>query len=191
MASEVKVMPDSSRFAVVTRDGLDTEGQRIWDKRVKTVNVPTGHFNVMMHSPKLHECVHDLEQFFRTGSSLSEHDREFMTLVVTREGEARFGWQRHEIRGLQIGLAPELIDNLRRKAPLEAFQPPYRLLVELARAVAGTKRELPLELFERVKAERGERWTIEAIALCAHYTMVGVLINGYAVQPRPQDPPTF
>ena len=123
MASEVKVMPDSSRFAVVTRDGLDTEGQRIWDKRVKTVNVPTGHFNVMMHSPKLHECVHDLEQFFRTGSSLSEHDREFMTLVVTREGEARFGWQRHEIRGLQIGLAPELIDNLRRKAPLEAFQP--------------------------------------------------------------------
>jgi hypothetical protein len=191
MASEVKVMSDSERFGVVTRESLDAEGQRVWDKRVKTVNVPTGHFNVMMHSPGLHERVHDLEQFFRTGSSISEHDREFMTLVVTREGEARFGWQRHEIRGKQIGLAPELIDKLRNKAPLEAYEPPYRLLVELARAVAGTRRDLPHELYERVKKERGERWAIEAIALCAHYTMVGVLIHGYAVQPRPQDPPTF
>src|SRR6185503_164326 len=144
MATEVKVQSDSPRFGVVTRESLDAEGQRVWDKRVKTVNVPTGHFNVMMRSPALHERIHDLEQFFRTGSSISEHDREFITLVVTREGEAHFGWQRHEIRGRQIGLPAELIEKLRNQAPLGQFEPPYRLLVELARTLAGTRKDLPL-----------------------------------------------
>lgn len=33
--------------------------------------------------------------------------------------------------------------------------------------------------------------SIEMIALVAHYTLVGVLINGYAVEPRPEDGVTF
>jgi alkylhydroperoxidase family enzyme len=191
MASEVKVMSDTPRFGVVTRESLDAEGQRIWDKRVKTVNVPTGHFNVMMKVPALHERIHDLEQFFRTGSSISEPDREFITLVVARQGDAHFAWGRHEGRAKERGVSADAVEKVRRKAPLAEFDEKYRLLVELARAMAGTRKELSLELFERVKAARGERWTIEAIALCAHYTMVGVLIHGYGVQARPGDSPTF
>jgi alkylhydroperoxidase family enzyme len=191
MATEVKVMSDSPRFGVVTRDSLDAEGQRVWDKRVKTVNVPTGHFNVMMNVPALHECIHDLEQFFRTGSSIAEPDREFITLVVAREGEARFAWQRHETRAKERGVSADAVEKVRAKAPLEGFEDKYRLLVELARAMAGTRTDLPLELYERVRKERGERWAIEAIALCAHYTMVGVLIHGFGVEQRPNDPPTF
>ena len=41
------------------------------------------------------------------------------------------------------------------------------------------------------EAAWGERMTIEMIALVAHYTLVGVLINGYAVEPRPGDGVTF
>ena len=190
-ATPVKVMSDTPRFKVVTRESLDTEGRRVWDKRVKTVNVPTGHFNVMMRVPALHECVHDLEQFFRTGATLSEPDREFMTLVVAREGEAHFAWQRHEARAKDRGVAAKAVESARTKAPLNTFQPPYRLMAELARAMAGARKDLSLELYERVKAERGETWAIEAIALCAHYTMVGVLIHGFGIQPRPGDGPTF
>jgi len=191
MSDPVKIMPDTKRFKVVTRESLSEDGRRVWDKRVRTVNAPTGHFNVMMNVPALHERVHDLEQFFRTESSITEQDREFMTLVIARQAGARFAWGRHEHRAVERGVPQEQVDKVRSLAPLDSFPPPFRLMVELARALAGTREPLPEDLFQRVKSERGERWTIEAIALAAHYTMVSVLIHGYAVEPRASDEPTF
>jgi hypothetical protein len=191
MSEPVKIMSDTPRFQVVTRESLSDEGRRIWDKRVQSVNAPTGHFNVMMHVPALHERVHDLEQFFRTESSITEDEREFMTLVVARQANARFAWGRHEQRARERGVSAEAVEKVRSQASLASFPERYRLLVELARALAGAREPLPLELFERVKAAKGERWTIEAIALIAHYTLVGVLIHGYGVQARASDEPTF
>jgi len=191
MSQAVKIQSDTPRFAVVTRESLSAEGARIWDKRVASVNAPTGHFNVMMKVPALHERIHDLEQFFRTESSISEQEREFMTLVVARQANARFAWGRHEHRAVERGVPREAVEKVRAAAPLEAFAAPERLLVELARALAGTREPLPEELFRRVMKEKGERWTIEAIALVAHYTLVAVLIHGYGVQPRTSDEPTF
>ena len=77
------------------------------------------------------------------------------------------------------------------RSPLASFPEEYKLYVEFARELAGTRKPLPEELFNRCKAAWGERMTIEMIALVAHYTLVGVLINGYAVEPRPGDGVTF
>jgi 4-carboxymuconolactone decarboxylase len=189
---DVSVRPDSKRFAVVTREQLDEKGQRVWDERIEQVgNVPTGHFNVMMHAPELSKRVADLESYFRFDATMSKKEREFVTLCVVREGEARFGWGRHEPRAKELGVAPEVVDLIRNKAPLASFPEEYKLYVEFARAVAGTRKPLPEELHHRAKAAWGERKLIEMIALCAHYTLVGVLINGYAVEPRPGDGQTF
>ena len=189
---DISVRPDSKRFAVVTREELDAKGQAVWDDRIKQVgNVPTGHFNVMMHAPELSKRVAELESYFRFDATMSKKEREFVTLCVVREGEARFGWGRHEPRAKELGVAPEVIDLIRNKAPLAAFPDEYKLYVEFAREVAGTRKPLPEELFNRCKAAWGERMTIEMIALVAHYTLVGVLINGYGVEPRPGDGLTF
>lgn len=186
------VRPDSKRFAVVTREQLDAKGQAVWDERIKQVsNVPTGHFNVMMHAPELSRRVAELESYFRFDATISKKDREFVTLCVVREGEARFGWGRHEPRVKELGVPPAVIDLVRTKAPLAAFPEEYKLFVEFAREMAGTRKPLPEELFNRAKAAWGERTTIEMIALIAHYTLVGVLINGYAVEARPGDGLTF
>mgnify|MGYP006278934309 FL=1 len=189
---DITVRPDSKRFAVVTREELDAKGQAVWDDRIKQVgNVPTGHFNVMMHAPELSRRVAELESYFRFDATMSKKEREFVTLCVVREGEARFGWGRHEPRAKELGIAQEVIELVRSKAPLASFPEEYKLYVEFARELAGTRKPLPEELFNRCKAAWGERMTIEMIALVAHYTLVGVLINGYAVEPRPGDGVTF
>ena len=186
------VRPDTRRFSVVTRESLDAAGQAVWDDRIKQVNnVPTGHFNVMMHAPELSRRVAELESYFRFDATMSKKEREFVTLCVVREGEARFGWGRHEPRAKELGVAPEVIDLIRNKAPLASFSEEYKLYVEFARELAGTRKPLPEDLFNRAKAAWGERKTIEMIALVAHYTLVGVLINGYAVEARPGDGLTF
>ena len=183
---------DTPRFDWVTRESLDDKGKAVWDKRQNTIgNGPTGHFNVLMHTPPLCELVHDLETYFRKHSSLTEYERELMTLTIVREGEANFGWGRHERRGRECGIPGEVIEALRSKAPLDRFPAKERLMVELARSLAGTKKDLPEELHRRVLEAKGQRWTIEAIALAAHYTLVGVLIHGFGVVPRAADGPTF
>jgi len=187
-----QVIPDSPRFPAVTRESLDPQAQAIWDRRQKIISAgPTGHFNVLMHTPPLMGLIHDLETYFRRDSSLTERERELMTLAIVREAQAKFAWARHERRALQCGVSRETVEGLRHQAPLEALAPEDRLMVELARALAGARRELPEELFNRVLQAKGQRWTIEAIALAGHYTMVGVLIHGFGVVSKPEDEPTF
>jgi len=186
------VRPDSKRFSVVTREQLDADGQAVWDDRIEQVgNVPTGHFNVMMHAPELSNRVAKLESYFRFDATMSKKEREFVTLCVVREGEARFGWGRHEPRANELGIPKEVVDMVRNKAPLASFPEEFKLYAEFARELAGTRKPLPEDLHKRALAAWGERKTIEMIALVAHYTLVGVLINGYAVEPRPGDSPTF
>ncbi len=186
------VKSDSKRFKLVTREALDPAGQAVWDDRIRQVgNVPTGHFNVMMHAPELSNRVAQLESYFRFDATMSKKEREFVTLCVVRQGEARFGWGRHEPRASELGIEPEVVNLVRNKAPVADFPEEYQLYVQFARKLAGARRPLPMALFRRAKKAWGERKTIEMIALVAHYTLVGVLINGYAVEPRPGDGVTF
>ncbi len=183
---------DTDRFPPLSRESLAPEGQVVWDARVKAINnIPTGHFNVMMHLPSLCALIQDLESYFRLDSVIGDRDRELITLAVVREAQARFAWARHERRAIERGVPREVVEAVRARAPLEAFPPVERLLVEFARALAGARAPLPEELFRRVLAEKGQRWTIEGIALCGHYSMVGVLIHGYGVQAGTADHPTF
>jgi alkylhydroperoxidase/carboxymuconolactone decarboxylase family protein YurZ len=182
---------DTPRFAAIARESLDETGRAVWDRRAQIVNAPTGHFNVLMHAPPLCALIHDLETYFRRDSSITERDRELMTLAIVREANARFAWGRHERRAMECGVAREIVEALRSQAPPQAFPPEDRLMIELARALSGARQEIPQELFSRAIQARGQRWTIEAIALAGHYTMVAVLIHGYGVVPRKVDGPTF
>lgn len=183
---------DTPRFPVVTRESLAPEAQAIWDRRMQAIgNPPTGHFNVLMHAPRLCGLIHDLESYFRFDSVITEQERELITLAVAREAQARFAWGRHERRARERGIAQQVIEMLRKRGPLEEFPPAERLLVEFARALAGARTELSEDLFSRVLSAKGQRWIIEAVALAGHYSMVAVLVHGYGVQPRESDSPTF
>jgi alkylhydroperoxidase family enzyme len=183
---------DTDRFPVVTRESLSPEAQAVWDERIKAIqHGPTGHFNVLMHAPQLCRRVQDLESYFRFDSVISEQERELITLVVVRQAQAGFAWSRHEHRAIERGVPREVVEAVRALSTLEAFPPAERLLVEFARALAGARQALPEELFRRVLSAKGQRWTIEAIALVAHYSQVAVLIHGYGVRPRPGDGANF
>ena len=57
-------------------------------------------------------------------------------------------------------------------------------MAEFARTVTFATEELPQELFDRVIAEKGERWTLDAIALIGHYSLVATTIHGFGVRAR-------
>jgi alkylhydroperoxidase family enzyme len=176
--------PATDRFPFLKREQLTPEAQAVWDARCKDINTTGlgGHFNVMMHSPKLCDAVSKLEGYFRFHSSHSKHDREFVTLVVLRKAGARFGWARHEPRSIQDGVPAEVVELIRRQAPLAEIPEPYRLMTEFARTLAFATEELPRELFDRMVKAKGEQWVLDAIGLIGHYSLVATTINGFGVR---------
>jgi alkylhydroperoxidase family enzyme len=186
--------PATDRFPFLTRDDLKTdEARKVWDKRCEQIHndFVGGHFNVMMHSPKLCERISDLEGYFRFDSALDRHDRELITCVVLRKAGGRYGWARHEHRAIQDGVPAEVIDLIRNQAPVSTFPPAYRDMVEFARSLVHATEELPRELFDRMVKSKGERWVMDAVALVGHYSLVAVTLHGYGIRTSESDGRTF
>ena len=178
--------PATDRFPFLTRDQLTPEAQDIWDRRCAAVNAKAlgGHFNVMMHSPGLCDKVSELEGYFRFDAGLSKHDREFITIVVLRKAAARFAWARHEQRSIQDGVPADVVELIRRQAPLAGTPEPYRLMTEFARTLTFATEELPRDLFERMIAAKGMPWVLNVIALVGHYSLVATTIHGFGIHAR-------
>jgi len=178
--------PATDRFPFVKREDLDAEGQAIWDKRCQAVNSTGlgGHFNVMMRSPRLCQAVSELEGYFRFSSVHSKHDREFITIVVLRKAAVRYAWARHEHQAIRDGVPAEVVEQIRMQAPLAEIPPTYRLITEFTRALTFATDELPRDLFDRMMKEKGERWTLDAVALIGHYSLVATTIHGFGVRAR-------
>jgi len=110
-------------------------------------------------------------------------------LFRSREAGARYACARHEVRARAEGARPEAIEVLRANGSFDGLTARERLLAEIARSLLRT-RGLPDELFARGLAELGEQQLVELVTLVGHYTLVGLVLNGFAVPP-PDDGPTF
>ncbi len=173
------------RLPETTRDALPPEGQVVWD-RIAAVRVGVrGPYSILIHVPDLADRVRALEDYFRFESTLSAADRELVTLVVGHEMGAQFGWAIHVPAALKAGLSAEAIEALRMDGPLASLSPRELLLVEIARTLLRT-RTLPDALFARGLAVLGERTLVEVVILAGHYSMIGLILNGFNVPP-PED----
>ena len=178
-----------SRLPAVSRDTLSPEGQAVWDRIAAVRTGVRGPFGVLIHVPALADRVAALEDYFRFDAALPAADRELVILATARELGARYPWTRHEARGREVGTRPEAIEAVRANAGLEGLTPRERLLVEIAGGLLRA-RALSDELFTRGLAELGRQQLVEAVTLVGHYSLIGLVVNGFGVVP-PDDSPTF
>lgn len=171
-----------SRLSDVKREDLDEAGKATWDRIAAARLSVSGPYSVVIRVPALAERVVALEDFFRFEGTLTDAERELVTLATVRESEARFGWAVH-VRGAQrSGTRPEAIGVVRTLATLGELTQRERVLVELTRSLCRT-RSIPQDVFERARAELGEETLVQAVTLVGHYSMIGLLLNGFEVAP--------
>jgi len=178
-----------SRLPLVNRDALAPEDQAVWDRIAAVRTGVRGPFGVLMHLPTLADRVAALEDYFRFNAALPALDRELVIMATAREMGARYPWVRHEARGREVGTRTEAIEAVRANGSLEQLTVRERLLVEIVRTLLRT-RVLPDDLYARGLAELGREQLIEAVALAGHYSLIGLVVNGFAVAP-PDNSPTF
>jgi 4-carboxymuconolactone decarboxylase len=176
-----------TRLPVAERSALQPEDQAVWDRIAAVRSGVRGPYGVLMHVPRLADCVRGLEDYFRFEGELPGADRELVILVAAREMEARYAWARHEHRGQEEGTRPEAIEAVRTNAPIDALTRRERLLIEVTRSLLRSRR-LSEELYARAVAELGERQLIELVALVGHYSLIGLTLGAFEV-PQPDDLP--
>jgi alkylhydroperoxidase family enzyme len=140
-----------------------------------------------MHTPALADRVEHLESYFRTEGELSAADRELIILATVREADARFAWARHEVRAKEAGTRAEAVEVLRAKSPSDKLLQRERTIVDLVRTLLR-EHAVSDELYTRAMNELGKTQLVEAVVLMGNYSLIGLLINTFAI---PEDSQTF
>jgi alkylhydroperoxidase family enzyme len=140
-----------------------------------------------MHVPALADRVEHLESYFRTEGELPAADRELIILATVREAGARFAWARHEARAKEAETNPDAIEVLRAKGPADKLPQRERIIVDLVRTLLR-EHALSDDLYNRALKELGQTQLVEAVALMGNYSLIGLLINTFAI---PEDSQTF
>src|SRR5215468_4981540 len=123
------------RLPVINRDKLSAENQAIWDRIMAGRSGAGGPYGALFHVPALAGRVGAVENYFRFDGTLAATDRELIILTTARELGAHYPWNRHEIRGREAGVRPEVIEALRANGTLDALTAHEKLLVEIVRGI--------------------------------------------------------
>ncbi len=78
---------------------------------------------------------------------------------------------------------------MRTNGDLAGLTPRERLLVQIVQGLLRT-RHLSGELYTRGMTELGRQQLLETITLAGHYSLIGLVINGFDVR-LPDGTPTF
>jgi 4-carboxymuconolactone decarboxylase len=187
------VHPESlSRLPLVKRDEMDEQGQAFYDAvtgpHSRTLVGLQGPSGIWLHSPALGERVRAVNQYLRYETTLDRRLTELAILVTARELDNQFEWTAHEPAALKEGLAPEIIETVKRRRPVAGLGTKEALIVSMGRELFRARR-LSAETFARAVELFGRREVVNLAALMGNYAMTAVILDTVGQQQRPDQTP--
>lgn len=170
--------PESlSRLPALTRDQLDEEGQRAYDRVVGDGPRPlTGPAAVSMYSPKVAEAFHLLNQYLRNDGVLAPRDYEVAILQAAWEFEQAYEWSAHEAAARRFGVPDATIDAIKFDRELEGLEPKDALIIRFARALLR-EHNVDSDLYAEIVGEFGRQGMVELATIMGDYVMVGFVLT--------------
>lgn len=179
-----------SRLPPVQRDQLDNEGKRIWDLIAGGRGMPaTGPAPTSMHSPKIAEPIHQLNQLLRA-TVVGPQYFELSTLVAAREFDQHYEWSGHEPAGVRAGLDQATIDAVRLNKDVTGLPEKDATLIRLGRALLRDRKVEPA-LWAKTVDLFGRQGAVEITAIIGDYVMVGLMLTAVDQQLPPGRPSTL
>src|SRR3989304_6139678 len=171
-----------SRLPSLRREDLSPEHHHAWDEIARTHRGNgNGPFPALIHGPPMGLRVSELEGYFRFEGRLSPADRELIVCAVTKYHGAAFPYAIHDDLAREAGTSEAARYAAASGAGAQGLTPREAVLIELARTLCSES-TLPPDLYERAKAELGEKVLVEAVTLCGHYTMISFVANSFDIQ---------
>jgi 4-carboxymuconolactone decarboxylase len=153
---------------------LTPEQRTVADRIAETRGEISRPFQLLLHSPALAERVADLGHLVRSGSSLSDADRELVTLATGRAIGCPFVWKSHLDAATAAGITPATIAAMERDpAGLDERE---RALVSFVDELC-TNRTVTDATFDAVRRLLGVRAVVELALTVAYYEMLGSVMG--------------
>jgi 4-carboxymuconolactone decarboxylase len=170
--------PESlSRLPALTRDELDEEGKAAWDLVVGDGSRPlTGPAAVSMHSPKVAEAFHLLNQYLRFNGILEARDFEVAIMQAAWDFEQPYEWSAHEGAARRLGIPDAVVDAIKYDRGLEGLPDRDRLILRFARALLRDHK-VSSELYAEVVEAFGRRGMVDLATIMGDYIMVGLVLT--------------
>ena len=166
-----------SRLPALNRDQLSDEGKAAWDLVVGDGPRPlTGPAAVSMHSPKVAESFHRLNQYLRYESLLEPRDFEVAILVAAWEFEQAYEWSAHEGAARNVGVPDAVIDAIKYDREPAGAGERDALIIRFARALLR-EHEVGSDLYADVVDAFGRQGMVELVTIMGDYIMVGLVLT--------------
>lgn len=182
-----------SRLPNLRRDQLSPSVQQVWDGIVRTrgdqlTNAEgglVGPFNAFVHAPSVGEHLISLGAAVRFGTSIERRLSEVAIITVGARWRAEFEWWAHARMAREHGVAPAVIEAIRR-----GEDPPFtagdeRAVYRVARELATTG-QLSQDAYDAAHQLLGSTGMVELVTTCGYYTLISFLLNAFTV-PLPPD----
>jgi 4-carboxymuconolactone decarboxylase len=147
------------------------------------------HLTPAVRDP-LAKGIAELGSYIRFNSLLPGADRELAICAVGRELDSHFEWVAHAPIALREGVRAEALELLRTRGSLDGLTPRERTIVEVVHALYR-RHAVSDELFQRARAELGEKPMLELVALTGYYGMISFVLGTYQVPLPDGQPPPF
>ena len=188
-----------SRLRELTRDHLNaaeralfdaiTSGKRSAGDGSSAHVTPTGGlrgpFNALLHAPHVGDPAQRLGERLRFEGLLPPRQREIGVLCVASHWKADYEWWAHARIAEECGLPTSIIAAIRRREPPHFNDPHEGLVHDFCRALLE-KRRVSDALYHETVAALGETALVELVVLLGYYSLVSMILVGFAV-PVPEN----
>jgi 4-carboxymuconolactone decarboxylase len=164
-----------TRVELLTTDhDLTPEARIAADRIAESRGEVSRPFQVLLHSPGLAERVAELGHVVRSGSSLTDADRELVTLEAGRVLGCSFVWESHLHAAAAAGVPPETVSKLQGD-PVDLDER-ERILVSFVDELCGTA-TVSEGTFGAALGLLGDRAVVELALTVGYYTMLGYVMG--------------
>ena len=181
-----------ARLPLPIRDDMDADGQRAYDVIVhpdsRYAAGPRGPVSMWLYSPLMAEHIFPASTYLRFGTEKDQRLTELAILATAREVRSQYEWSAHEPAALRAGLEPEIIDLVKRRAPLDGAVPGLgereRVIAQFAREVVNEE-TVSSDTFAEARALFGDKGTMDLTGLIGCYYFVNITLKAFDVQLAP------
>jgi 4-carboxymuconolactone decarboxylase len=170
------------RIAPIDMDNMTAEQKEV---AAKIVSGPRGEvrgpFRVLMHSPKLADCVQATGAYVRFEPEIPWPQRELAILMTARHLSAQYEWYAHEKESQKAGLDQAIIDAIRHRKEPVSMSDAEREIWQFCTEILETNR-VSQPTYQKVLDRHGEKGVIDLTGLIGHYHTIALTLNVFEVE---------
>lgn len=147
-----------------------------------------GPFKALLHAPELGDLVQAVGGHLRYGGALSGDLRELAILVTGRHINAQYEFFAHAPIGIDEGLDPAIVEAIRTKQEPQIEDADTACVYHFANAL-NEGHNVDDATYNEAVERFGHGGVVELVALCGYYTLIGMTLNVFGIDPPEGEAP--